>query len=147
MYSSRNLRQVTLTTSQRFVSAVQRCYVTWSVKKWFGKLECMLTKAELLTDECSLYAGKKSKKKPPPPPPPVGAWIHKLHLADNGIDARGEGNTLDLPGQSGTVVLHDCLQMFAQWVLAILGPNNLRDISLPTLSELKWGETQLVDRL
>jgi len=58
--------------------------------------------------------GNKSKKKPPPPAPPVGAWINKLHLADNGIDSRGDGNTLDLPGRSGAVILHDCLQMFAQ---------------------------------
>ncbi|XP_061194083.1 uncharacterized protein LOC133202305 isoform X2 [Saccostrea echinata] len=30
--------------------------------------------------------GKKKKKKEPPPPPAVGPWIHKLHVADNGID-------------------------------------------------------------
>lgn len=35
--------------------------------------------------------GKKKKTKEPPPPPPVGPWIHKLHLADNGIDSMGAG--------------------------------------------------------
>ncbi|CAD5122086.1 DgyrCDS10536 [Dimorphilus gyrociliatus] len=29
---------------------------------------------------------KKKKSKQPPPPPLVGPWIHKLHIADNGID-------------------------------------------------------------
>ncbi|KAH3807947.1 hypothetical protein DPMN_136295 [Dreissena polymorpha] len=29
---------------------------------------------------------KKRKKKEPPQPPRVGPWIHKLHIADNGID-------------------------------------------------------------
>lgn len=33
-----------------------------------------------------LVTGKKKKKKEPPPPPAVGPWIHKLHVADNGID-------------------------------------------------------------
>ncbi|XP_033103868.1 ribonuclease inhibitor-like [Anneissia japonica] len=38
--------------------------------------------------------GKRSKKsKGPPPPPPVGPLIHKLHLADNGIDSYGKGST------------------------------------------------------
>ena len=31
--------------------------------------------------------GKKGKKKKEVAPPPVGPWIHKLHLADNAIDA------------------------------------------------------------
>jgi hypothetical protein len=65
-------------------------------------------------DVCSLDAGKKSSKKTPPPPPPVGAWIHKLHLADNGIDVRGRGDTVEFPGQSAAIILHTCLQMFAQ---------------------------------
>merc|ERR1712032_606294 len=34
--------------------------------------------------------GKKKKKKEPTGPPPVGPWIHKLHLADNGIDGYGD---------------------------------------------------------
>lgn len=33
-----------------------------------------------------ILKGKKKKKKEPPPPPAVGPWIHKLHVADNGID-------------------------------------------------------------
>nr|XP_006819146.1 PREDICTED: uncharacterized protein LOC100369968 [Saccoglossus kowalevskii] len=36
---------------------------------------------------------KKKKKKEPPPPPAVGPWLHKLHLADNGIDAYSKGST------------------------------------------------------
>ncbi|XP_071798690.1 uncharacterized protein [Asterias amurensis] len=36
---------------------------------------------------------KKKKSKAPPEPPPVGPWIHKLHLADNGIDSYGRGST------------------------------------------------------
>lgn len=37
---------------------------------------------------------RKKKKKKPPGPPPVGPWIHKLHLADNGIDCYGDGKHL-----------------------------------------------------
>ncbi|XP_077987813.1 uncharacterized protein LOC144442361 [Glandiceps talaboti] len=36
---------------------------------------------------------KKKKKKEPPPPPAVGPWLHKLHLADNGIDAYSKGGS------------------------------------------------------
>ena len=39
--------------------------------------------------------GKKKgkKKKEPAGPPPVGPWVHKLHLADNGIDGYGDGGS------------------------------------------------------
>ena len=60
------------------------------------------------------HTGRKSKKKRSPATAPVGAWINKLHLADNGIDDRGRGDSLDLPGQSAAIVLHDCLQNIAQ---------------------------------
>ncbi|XP_059164171.1 uncharacterized protein LOC131947100 [Physella acuta] len=36
---------------------------------------------------------RKKKKKAPPAPPPVGPWLHKLHLADNGIDSYGNDGT------------------------------------------------------
>ncbi|XP_070538702.1 uncharacterized protein [Ptychodera flava] len=36
---------------------------------------------------------KKKKKKEPPPPPAVGPWLHKLHIADNGIDAYSKGGS------------------------------------------------------
>ncbi|CAL1546905.1 unnamed protein product [Lymnaea stagnalis] len=36
---------------------------------------------------------RKKKKKAPPSPPPVGPWLHKLHLADNGIDGYSKGGT------------------------------------------------------
>ncbi|XP_067944278.1 ribonuclease inhibitor-like [Watersipora subatra] len=35
--------------------------------------------------------GKKKGKKAPPEPPEPGAWLRKLHLADNGIDAYEQG--------------------------------------------------------
>jgi len=45
--------------------------------------------------------GKKTKL--PPPPPPVGAWIYKLHLADNGIDS--------LDGSFGDYLPLQCMKM------------------------------------
>lgn len=43
-----------------------------------------------------MCTGKKKGKKGPAPPPEPGAWLHKLHLADNGIDALDQGFD-DLP--------------------------------------------------
>ena len=36
-------------------------------------------------------SGKKKGKKEPTPPPAPGPWLHKLHLADNGIDSLEQG--------------------------------------------------------
>ena len=39
-----------------------------------------------------LVKGKKKGKKEPTPPPEPGPWLHKLHLADNGIDSFDQGD-------------------------------------------------------
>jgi len=60
-------------------------------------------------------AAKQSKKKGDPEGALIGPWIHKLHLADNGIDATCSGDC-DLPQDERTETLIRCLHMIGQYV-------------------------------
>ena len=61
----------------------------------------------------SCISGKKKKKQPPPPPDP-GAYLEKLHLADNGIDCNGitrhRGLLLCMQNLREFITYSQCLQ-------------------------------------
>ncbi|BFZ06078.1 hypothetical protein BsWGS_09117 [Bradybaena similaris] len=77
---------------------------------------------------------KKKKKKTPKAPPPIGPWIHKLHLADNGIDAFGGG------GSFAPII---CMRLFKKLIMTskCLEELDLTDNSIGELGgrELKEG--------
>uniref|UniRef100_A0A0B6ZLY1 Uncharacterized protein n=2 Tax=Arion vulgaris TaxID=1028688 RepID=A0A0B6ZLY1_9EUPU len=78
--------------------------------------------------------GKKKKKKSRSPPP-VGPWLHKLHLADNGIDGFGDG------GSFAPII---CMRLFKK---LIMNSKCLQELDLEdnTIGEL--GSREIMDGL
>jgi len=57
--------------------------------------------------------GKKSKKGHQPDGALIGPWIHKLHLADNGIDDTCTGDCSSAPAERNASLI-TCMQMIGQ---------------------------------